>query len=410
MPHAAQLSGARTNSTHQPHLRLLSGSLLRLSRFPTIRGQSYLVVMKRVLAMFLLLSAIQLAAQTPMGPLSPGTLGNNNTTCPFAYTSTVHLAPAGNSTSSNNVYSSAAHCDCCDTHTSCLEARNYGFTIPGTATILGIRVEVERRRSAGAGGYIEDNGVMLLRGGSYVGANRAAYGVNWPTTDTYATYGGSADLWGTTWTPADINSANFGVALACISYTCGSAMTSFIDHIRITVFYDNTLGHEMTAFTAHAQDGGVLVNWAFQPGEDVQQLELERAQEDAPFGTAALLVSGTTSYLDPGAPSGRVRYRLRWMGTDGEEGIGPVAELGAPMAMSIHLSTENGWLRFSFPSPAQEGEQMLLQNAAGVVVSRLSLEAGKTEASMRVAELPAGVYFARHLPTGEVVKWVKRPD
>jgi hypothetical protein len=63
---------------------------------------------------------------------------------------------------------------------------------------------------------------------------------NWPATDTYFTYGGPTDLWGTTWDLMEVNDSTFGVALATISYTCfgnGVPAVSYIDHIRITVFY-----------------------------------------------------------------------------------------------------------------------------------------------------------------------------
>lgn len=42
-----------------------------------------------------------------------------------------------------------------------------------------------------------------------MGTNKAVTGTTWGTTFSTVTYGGTNDLWGTTWTPSDINSANF---------------------------------------------------------------------------------------------------------------------------------------------------------------------------------------------------------
>jgi hypothetical protein len=60
----------------------------------------------------------------------------------------------------------------------------------------------------------------------------------WPTTDTIMRYGSSTDpLWGTNWTPAEINAKGFGVAIASQNPRGGPSDTSYIDNIRINVHY-----------------------------------------------------------------------------------------------------------------------------------------------------------------------------
>ncbi|MDI9258042.1 T9SS type A sorting domain-containing protein [Flavobacterium sedimenticola] len=115
-----------------------------------------------------------------------------------------------------------------------LQGSNYGFSIPGNAIVNGIVVTVNRRTSATNGGRItKDNLVSLVKGGVVTGNNKAtatAYG----TTFAVATYGSATDTWGTTWTPADINAANFG---AVISVNANNSLTATIDYIRITIHY-----------------------------------------------------------------------------------------------------------------------------------------------------------------------------
>lgn len=114
-----------------------------------------------------------------------------------------------------------------------LVAKGFGFTIGASEAITGIRVEFERKAAAAATGL--DFSVRLLKGGVVQGDNRASLS-NWPTADAYAMYpadGGNSDLWGLTWTPADINDPNFGVAISGKGDT-----TLSVDHIRITVFTD----------------------------------------------------------------------------------------------------------------------------------------------------------------------------
>lgn len=118
-----------------------------------------------------------------------------------------------------------------------LVASNFGFTVPDGSTILGIVVEVERRD--GAIGAASDNRVQLAKGttfASLVGSNKAATTTDWPTAAGVASYGtGTTDLWGTTWTPAEIRASSFAVML---SVQADAANTDvFVDFIRVTVHY-----------------------------------------------------------------------------------------------------------------------------------------------------------------------------
>lgn len=352
-------------------------------------------ILKRMLSALwvCLMTGAQVQGQFTQGPLNPASFANNNTTCPFAYTSVAHIAPAGNVATSNNVYASASHCDCCDTQTSCLEARNYGFTIPGSATITGIRVEVERRRSAGAGGYIEDNGVMILKGGAYTGPNRANYGLNWPTTDAFVSYGGAGDLWGTTWTPADINAAGFGVAIASISYTCGSAMTSFVDHIRITVFYDDILGVSCSAFSAMASESGAQISWLMDHAEQVNQLLLEGGSSADALELIADLDPQCRDYADVHQEEGRRYYRLGWSDNDGNTGYSPVTEVSGGHDRGFTLVVNGKELVVNMATASDEAAEIAIMDAGGRRIAGETLPAGADSQRIMLPALSAGLYW-----------------
>ncbi|MBK8821420.1 MAG: right-handed parallel beta-helix repeat-containing protein [Anaerolineales bacterium] len=122
-----------------------------------------------------------------------------------------------------------------------LEGTNYGFDIPLDAAINGITVTIGRHESGTRVGYfdVRDGTVKLLKAGTLVGNNKAATGTEWPIeTAVPATYGTTADLWGTTWTPAEINANNFGVALSVISDVNRIA---YVDYVRISVTYTVTM-------------------------------------------------------------------------------------------------------------------------------------------------------------------------
>lgn len=185
--------------------------------------------------LLLVVAAHPLGALSQQGPYNPAVA--ENTSCPFSYSSQLDYVPAENVFASDDQYASVSHCDCCDANTKCLEAKNFGFNVPIDAVVNGIMVEIEKHATPGS--MVQDNGLQLLKYGTVVGTSYADP-TNWPATDTYFTYGGPTDLWGTTWDLMEVNDSTFGVALATISYTCfgnGVPAVSYIDHIRISVFY-----------------------------------------------------------------------------------------------------------------------------------------------------------------------------
>lgn len=157
----------------------------------------------------------------PQGPNNGNTFINDS-----AYGSVNWLNP-GNAQASDDVYATAG-----GGSTKYLKATGFGFSIPTGATIVGVAVDVERH-AGGPSHYAYTQLAKLVKAGVVIGTSQDE-GSNWPTTDTYATYGGSFNLWGTTWTPDEINAAGFGFA---ISAYVNSGDTAYIDHIRITVYY-----------------------------------------------------------------------------------------------------------------------------------------------------------------------------
>ena len=136
-----------------------------------------------------------------------------------------------------------------------LDATGFGFSIPSTATITGIRVEIERSAN---GTSIDDEDVYILKAGAATGTDHAS-GTDWPTAgDASAYYGNSSDLWGTTWTPAQINASNFGVRLKTDSDTTSSRVAS-VDYIEIRVYYtplpDTSIGTSGTGVAEAAIAG-----------------------------------------------------------------------------------------------------------------------------------------------------------
>lgn len=159
-----------------------------------------------------------------LGPNSGGTFADDGTV------GSISITNAANAGLSDNSYATVVMLVTQVGHY--LKVTNFGFTIPLDATITGVTVGIER--STTLTDSVVDNSVKLVKGGTISGDEKAA-GTNWPTSDTYATYGSATDLWGLTLTPVDINLSTFGVAVSPTASLLGA--TAQIDHIRITVDY-----------------------------------------------------------------------------------------------------------------------------------------------------------------------------
>lgn len=165
------------------------------------------------------------------GPNSGGTFANVPVSGAFIWGS---LSNAG---ASDNTYAFSSYGGGLSlTESDQLKATNFGFSIPGGATINGVVVEIEKKVSSAAFNT-KDKTVQLVKGGTASGNNKASASV-WPTSDAYSTYGSSSDLWGLTLTDSDINASNFGVIVTIQSDGTGkSSYAAYVDHIRITVYY-----------------------------------------------------------------------------------------------------------------------------------------------------------------------------
>lgn len=149
----------------------------------------------------------------------------------------------------NGVYNTAVTLTANDT-SQFLQGTGYGFAIPASATITGISATIYRSKSTSGITGVNDSNVQLLKAGIAVGSNRAT-GTPWATGISTQNYGSSSDLWGTAWTPADINNAAFGLQVSLIQIvpprTFGSS-TDGIDAITITVSYTVPTGSGVSDF------------------------------------------------------------------------------------------------------------------------------------------------------------------
>jgi hypothetical protein len=119
-----------------------------------------------------------------------------------------------------------------------LRLTDFDYFLPTGATVLGILVEIDRKSTLTDS--IWDGSIFLRNSLGQVGEDKAMGGYWDPIdNDEYDSYGGPTDLWGTTWSVADINSADFGLDIFVNS--SGLVTTEArIDYVRITIYYSTS--------------------------------------------------------------------------------------------------------------------------------------------------------------------------
>lgn len=141
-----------------------------------------------------------------------------------------------NAKANDGVFATAAEAASATTYL--LKLTNLGFAITAGATIVGVTVVANKKASHNAAGsnYCTDNRVQLIVGGTRVGDNYKSAAL-YPTSAANSTYGGAADLWGTTLTVAQVNATDFGMAIATNIFSAGPSVTASIDYVTITIDY-----------------------------------------------------------------------------------------------------------------------------------------------------------------------------
>jgi hypothetical protein len=138
--------------------------------------------------------------------------------------------------------------DATTSSTSALQAwGNFGVSVPGGATITGIELAAEARRS-GAGS--PNNNCRVLFDLSWNNGSNYTTGSGDKTTpalttsdpaDPYYVMGSSTDLWNHSWTTAELNNTNFRVRAQATKPSCNAAILHRIDHMHLRVHYTTSI-------------------------------------------------------------------------------------------------------------------------------------------------------------------------
>lgn len=110
-----------------------------------------------------------------------------------------------------------------------LVASDFQFVLPAGASIVGLRFDIGRYSSYNP---VLDRAVRVVK--ATIGQTDRSSSAAWTTGP--AAYGDAIDLWGETWSAADIESSTFGIALAARAATPGMSASVQISDVTATVY------------------------------------------------------------------------------------------------------------------------------------------------------------------------------
>jgi len=108
----------------------------------------------------------------------------------------------------------------------------FSHTVPTDATIDGIEIAIRWRSE---GGDYDQTKIQLIKVATTVGTDKST-GSSIPSSNQTITFGGAADLWGITWTPAEVNAATFGVAIG-VEDTTSRSDDIYIEYVSSSITY-----------------------------------------------------------------------------------------------------------------------------------------------------------------------------
>jgi len=335
--------------------------------------------MKKLLPIFALIISCNLFAQS--GPFGPSTV-----TTVAIPGSSVTWSNAGNVSLSDDVYAGTGNiAGGAGSYSDYLVATNFGCNIPTGATITGIEVIAER---SDASGLSSDYRVRIVKGG-VIGSTEMSTGAAYGPTDSYALYGSPYDSWGETWTDADINASNFGVAVAVQRNAAGGSSAAVIDQLLITVYYNATLPVKLLDFSANKKNNSVEIQWITEEESNIGHYEIQRSGNGINFTTIGTVTSrnqiqrSTYSYNDINPSNGVAFYRLASAELNGKAAYSKVVSINftKPSGVSIYPTKLKAGMTLHLANPTSENLTVYFYSASGKLLGKAITESNMISTS-----------------------------
>lgn len=332
------------------------------------------------------------------GPNSAATSANvSYTGSDYAFHNPVNVL-----TNDNTVASAASLASLFNKTTDYLQVKDFGFNIPTAASICGIEAQVVKSADdidiLIIGAWVKDYNVRIIKNNALTGTNKAD-ATEWPSSGAAFTYGGVNDLWGTTWSPAEVNSNNFGLSIAAeIKTGIGLLPVVKVDYIGLTVHYlDPTLlpAQAVQFNVTNGANNTAMLSWKQSSADETTSFIVERSVNNSKWETVNGNVQKNNSaslytLKDTKPLSGKSYYRLRIINAQGD----------ARYTSSLPFELTDVISFTCYPNPFTSviqvkglaaGEQVAISNVLGQRVF-MSAPAVNNTLTININDLQPGMY------------------
>jgi type IX secretion system substrate protein len=210
-----------------------------------------------------------------------------------------------------------------------LQAQGFGFNIPTAATICGIEVNVVKSAANVLLNLatVTDYDVRVMKNGTLSLTNLADGVTQWSSSDVNTSYGGTNELWGTSWSPTDINSGNLGFSISAeIHGTVALFPGARINYISMTVYYlDPSVlpAHSIQFHVSNGANNTALLSWKPTGIDETVSFTVERSTNNTKWETLNSRAQKNTmaasyAYTDAKPLTGKSFYRLKTVSASGD--------------------------------------------------------------------------------------------
>lgn len=365
--------------------------------YPVPQKRSYKIAML-LFCYALFTSRFAQAQCIASGPNSPATSAN----VPFSGSDYAFHNPLNALANDNTLSTAASLASLFNRQTDYLQVKDFGFNIPTAATICGVEAQVVKSATdidiLIISAWVKDYDVRIIKNNMLAGSNQKQ-SPEWGSSPATAIYGGVNDVWGTTWSPAEVNNANFGLSIAAeIKTGIGLLPVVNIDYIGLTVYYldPSVLPAQAVQFNvAPGSNNTAMLSWKQSIADEATSFIVERSVN----GSKWEIVNGNVqknstvpllTFKDTKPLSGKSYYRLRMLNAAGN----------AHYTTSLPFELTDGTSLSCYPNPFTSviqvkglvaGEQVVVTNVLGQRVY-LSAPAVNNTLSININDLQPGMY------------------
>ncbi|MCS3796666.1 T9SS type A sorting domain-containing protein [Niastella sp. OAS944] len=331
-----------------------------------------------------------------VGPKSPATSANVS----YSGSDYAFHNPSNALVNDNNFAYAASLASIFNKTTDYLQVKDFGFNIPTAATICNIEAKVVKSATdidlLIISAWVKDYDVRIIKNNVLAGNNQKNSAA-WNDAPTAVTYGGSDPLWGTTWSPAEVNNSNFGLSIAAeVKTGIGLLPVINIDNISLTVYYldPSVLPAQVVQFNvAHGSNNTALVSWKQSSGDAATSFIVERSVNGSTWESLPGNVqkNNTASLFKDNRPlPGKSYYRLKMINAVGN----------AHYTTTLPFELTDVTSLTCYPNPftsviqvkgLEAGEQVAVSNLLGQRIF-LSTPAATNTLSININDLQPGMY------------------